>query len=116
MVGQRVLVTVTATNVSGHPQQILTNECVTAFVILDSSGTHVAPSAEQSCTAAAKIVTLSPGAQYAVTQPWDGDALRASPNAPLTIVGPGIYQIRGNLGLGDRIRAASATVRLTVQH
>lgn len=111
-IGERIAVTVTATNISTQSQTILTNDCLTAFAVLDSAATHVGPSAEQFCAASGKMVTILPGAQYAVTQEWTGDAMRLSPNSQPRMVEPGSYTVSGNLRLGANIRIVAATVRL----
>jgi hypothetical protein len=110
--GDQISVTVTATNISAKAQDILTNECLPAFAVLDSAGTHVGPSAEQFCTASAESIRLQPGERYSVTQPWAGDAIRLTSTAPVSLVRPGSYIIDGELRLGASVRTVPVTVRL----
>lgn len=112
-VGDSVLVTATAVNISDRPVEILTNSCITAFAVLDSAGKLVGPASEQFCLMNAIAVTLAPGERYSTAQVWHGDAVRQTLDAPPAVVKPGTYTVRGNLGIGDRVRTIPATVRLS---
>lgn len=111
-IGDSIAVTVTATNVSGRPQVLLTNDCITAFGVFDSAGRRIGPASEQFCLANAKPVTLGPGEQYSITQQWRGDALRSTSSSPPAVVEAGMYTVRGILPVGESVRTVDADVRL----
>ncbi|WP_337172911.1 hypothetical protein [Gemmatimonas aurantiaca] len=109
-VGEEIRVTVTATNISGRVQEILTNDCIQAFQVRDAAGRQVGP-AGRSCLLVASRQTLAPGASYTITQGWVGDAVGPI-NAPPPKVEPGVYTIEGQLRLGEHVRVTPVTVRL----
>lgn len=116
-VGEEIRVTVMATNFSGREQEISSNHCIPAFLVRDAAGRQVGPAGPNwgpNCLSLGYQLTLEPGASYAITQPWVGDAV--GPNdAPPSKVEPGVYTIEGQLGLGEHVRITPVTVRLLPQ-